>query len=212
LRFLQLLHGSVSAFSNTLRVLVSPKRAYAILIDGPNAENAGFKVHGRRYVIRWEKLVSVIQQRIRKLGAHTKLYAGFYTRTGEDLDVTPRWLARALPWWKERGFSLMTYAKNDIDWLIVDKMRDLAAEASENGYDELHLVIVSGDHFVADVVENMRLRYPKMRIRLTVYSWYDSLSNQLIETAGPPNVIALDTIKDLTPTRETARARELAPP
>jgi hypothetical protein len=38
------------------------------------------------------------------------------------------------------------------------------------------------------------------------------LSNQLIETAGPPNVIALDTIKDLTPTRETARARELAPP
>lgn len=189
----------------------TPSRAYAIFIDHPNVENASLDSLGVPLSVNWEILTEVILGRLAKAGVEKKLWAGVYARVPYMI------LDDAEAWWAKKGFVLRTpfKQKRDIDSLIGIKILDVAAEAHASGITELHIVVVSGDHVFAEAVETIRSRYPSMTVVFTVYSWINSLSNLLIETAGLNNVYPLNTIRNLVPDESLqamTRTKEPAPP
>lgn len=184
------------------------KRAYAVFIDVPNVENAGLNTQGVRYLIAWDKLVHVIKK---KFHGMNMIRGGAFTRLfGFDPEVIDRWIVSATKRWQEQGFQLTAPWKKDIDSLIVSEMWSVADEAVLHNYTELNIVIVSGDHIFANTVRKLQEQYrDRLKIKLYVYAWHDSLSKDLIQTAGKSNVFPLETIRDLVRTK--ARNNEPAP-
>lgn len=181
-----------------------PKKAVAVLIDNHNVENAGLGTPDGRYLIRWDKIVTPIKHRTKD--AHT-IFAGAFTGVYGDNEVLiERWLTNARRRWAEHGFELHTMKEQDIDSLMVSYMWKAAAEAYDGKYKELHFVIVSGDHIFAEAYEHIRDQYrSKLNLKLSVYSWNESLSWHLRELAGRGRFYPLDVIRDL---RRPRRKRE----
>jgi|CXWL01.1.fsa_nt_gi uncharacterized LabA/DUF88 family protein len=185
-----------------LQWLFRPRKSgYAVLIDGPNVENANFD-DNEKLLIAWNSLVFAINIRFTTI---TPLYARAFSAVyGAERLVAKRWIENASRRWNDQQlgeqerFKLVISKEGDVDPLIADAMGEAVDIALKNGYTELTLVLVSGDHIFAQIFENLRKRHKnKIKLNLCVYSWHDSLSTDLITSAGTDSVILLNTIDKL---------------
>ena len=185
-----------------LQLLFRPKkRGYAVLIDGPNVENAHFD-DNQKLLIAWDALIFAIKKRFINI---TPLYARAFSAVyGAERPVAKRWIENASRRWsaqhlsEDTHFELVISKEGDVDPLIADAMAEAVDRAIKDGYTELCLVLVSGDHIFAQIFENLRKRHKgKIKLTLQVYSWHESLSPDLVNSAGIDNVVLLNTIDKL---------------